>query len=513
MYSPSSARSLPKGQACLDCRRRKIRCDSVRPICGPCSRAERFEDCEYEGSGTPNIRKLEQSVFQVESRIMELEHQGRPPSLMLERPYSRGSRDTLDQIPVQILRQALDLFGPCAQEVGFFLNPRRFRYACLHGTGSDELPTALVSCVCLWADCISSTEPMASQENNFLSRALKTATTVLSSPHRLKIIYGIQTETFLCQYFLYKGRLLEAQYHLSVAVSYVVLGDLASIRSSRGSGSSQSPIFLQDCVEEGEAIIAFWTVFWLDKTLCSVLDFPSNFASVQVDIPWPLEMEDYERKQVPPQVQSAHTVQRFMEDAGGDNRDASCLAILAKSAALLDGATVIARRWRANMAPAEITAFLKPFMKLNDRIKNFRDSLPPPNSLAGCTSAAKPRVILAHTIAHAATIQLNRAFIAVNPRCRELSLAACTSIVWIVRAAGLRDVAYLNPIIGSLWLLTSQILSQEIAQLRTVPNAGAMVADLTSANDDIAASAALFSKNCPFMLYQVGQLGSLNRQM
>lgn len=192
------------------------------------------------------------------------------------------------------------------------------------GSGhSEELPPALLSSVCLWAACLSSSEPLASQENNFLSRALKKATTTLSfhllnsvvprtksvhrsSTHRLKVIYGIQIEVLLSQYFFHKGRLVEAQYHLSLAVSYVVMGNLSTIRSSRGSrASSRSPppndISPRDCVEEGELIVGFWTVFSLDKIWSSVLNFPSNFASEDasdVDTPWPLEMEEYERVSV-----------------------------------------------------------------------------------------------------------------------------------------------------------------------------------------------------------------------
>ncbi|KAJ6606182.1 hypothetical protein DFH09DRAFT_891696, partial [Mycena vulgaris] len=66
------------------------RCDSVRPICGPCSRAERFEDCEYmEGTGgTSNVQKLEESIYRIQNRIMHLERPGNiPPSVVLKNPY------------------------------------------------------------------------------------------------------------------------------------------------------------------------------------------------------------------------------------------------------------------------------------------------------------------------------------------------------------------------------------------------------------------------------------------
>ncbi|KAJ7494405.1 hypothetical protein B0H11DRAFT_1717609, partial [Mycena galericulata] len=292
------------------------RCDSVRPICGPCRRAARFEDCGYGDAGQiPNIQKLEESISHAESRIMELENPANKtrsprPSVMLKNPYTSSSNSqspelrfkehtTSTNLSSRIIDVPLQIFAPHAQAVGFFLNKERFWGACSRmGGGSDELPPALISSVCLWAACLSASEPLASQETEFLSRALKLATTTLPSTHRLKIVYGIQIEVLLCQYFLHKGRLVEAQYHLSVAVSYVVMGKLSAIRSSRG---SPPVIFPRDCIEEGELIVGFWTVYSMDKTWSSSLNFPSNFASQSpsdIDTPWPLEMEEYERVSV-----------------------------------------------------------------------------------------------------------------------------------------------------------------------------------------------------------------------
>ncbi|KAJ7184517.1 hypothetical protein C8R46DRAFT_462112 [Mycena filopes] len=522
-YSPS----LPKGSACMDCRRRKIRCDAARPICGPCSRAERFEDCEYEGMGVSNVQKLEESISQVRTRIMDLEHAGvfSPQHTPKPTHHSHGPRSTQSgsssshrsrshssptAMNPQTLHIALDTLVPYSREVGFFLNQKRFRNACLRMRGDEEdPPVALLNSICLWAACCSSPSgPFASHEDNFLAQALKTATTILPSNHRLKIIYGIQTEMLLCQYFLYKGRLVEAHYHLSVAVSYVVLGGLSGIRSSRGSRSASKSTTIsapRDSVEEGETIIGFWTVFALDKIWSSVLNFPSNFTvdSDAVDTPWPLEMEEYERN-LSPQFHSSHTIQRFLDDGSGDSDGPSCLGLLAKSAIFLDKATVMSGQWRPNMTPAETSSFLKPFTKLNTRIQKFRDRLPTPSPVA---AAAKARVILAHSIAHAATIQLNRPFMAVNPPCRDLCLAACRSIVWIVRTGGLRDVPSINPIIGSVWTMTVQVLTQEIGRLRHVSNAAALIADMMSGRDEIVAAATFFSKTCPFIQFQLEQMG------
>jgi hypothetical protein len=64
--------------------------------------------------------------------------------------------------------------------------------------------------------------------------------------------------------------------------------------------------------------------------------------------------------------------------------------------------------------------------------------------------------------------------------------------------ASLRNVAYTNPIIGSLWSAMSQILTQEITRLRALPNSATMVADFMGVKDDIGSNIAfVFAKNCP----------------
>lgn len=55
----------------------------------------------------------------------------------------------------------------------------------------------------------------------------------------------------------------------------------------------------RDQIEEGERINAFWAVFFIDR--CSAVAFCPPLAtsdidvSGQIDTPWPLEMETYER--------------------------------------------------------------------------------------------------------------------------------------------------------------------------------------------------------------------------
>ena len=46
--APREGRMLPRGAACLACRNRKVRCDSIKPQCGPCQKAgNRYGPCDY----------------------------------------------------------------------------------------------------------------------------------------------------------------------------------------------------------------------------------------------------------------------------------------------------------------------------------------------------------------------------------------------------------------------------------------------------------------------------------
>lgn len=51
------------------------KCDTVKPACGQCTRANRDDECEYtDGSYTSQARVLENDVTRLEERIQQLEH-------------------------------------------------------------------------------------------------------------------------------------------------------------------------------------------------------------------------------------------------------------------------------------------------------------------------------------------------------------------------------------------------------------------------------------------------------
>ncbi|TVY56061.1 Citrinin biosynthesis transcriptional activator mrl3 [Lachnellula cervina] len=72
--SATGARGQEKTISCVSCRRRKLRCDRIKPQCGTCSRLR--HKCEYPerrrnlGSKRRNMKELEERLAQVETRLV-----------------------------------------------------------------------------------------------------------------------------------------------------------------------------------------------------------------------------------------------------------------------------------------------------------------------------------------------------------------------------------------------------------------------------------------------------------
>ncbi|KAL1745531.1 hypothetical protein HDZ31DRAFT_36200 [Schizophyllum fasciatum] len=87
---------LKRGKACMNCRFLKIKCDGARPVCGPCLKHPKDDECEYDGPGRSRTKALEEQVHRLETRIQELENPGETtPSVTLHEPYSPSHQVSL----------------------------------------------------------------------------------------------------------------------------------------------------------------------------------------------------------------------------------------------------------------------------------------------------------------------------------------------------------------------------------------------------------------------------------
>ncbi|OCH91680.1 hypothetical protein OBBRIDRAFT_825183 [Obba rivulosa] len=82
--------TLQRGKACLRCRKRKMRCDGMKPACQQCVRAKKPEGCEYDdGKGKTRTQLMREHIARLELRIKQLEHpEQSSPAITLFDPHA-----------------------------------------------------------------------------------------------------------------------------------------------------------------------------------------------------------------------------------------------------------------------------------------------------------------------------------------------------------------------------------------------------------------------------------------
>ncbi|KAJ7434675.1 hypothetical protein FB451DRAFT_1571872 [Mycena latifolia] len=482
---------LQKGQACINCRRRKIKCDGDRPMCGPCSRySVAFGDCEYTQHGPSSGQMLKEQISILQARIEELEkpkHQrltltmprasashgytaspsqispanamGLGPLLnhfYLQQtsgnPIASSSMPT--ELPFIVLQALVHNFLHNAGCFGFFLDTQAFHDAVTSPNGRN-LPSVLLNVMHLWGVHLSQDQRITAYEPAFLAHALRSTASSLVGSHPRTVLHSIQASVLLAYYFIRNARFLEGKYHTSAAVSIAISAGLHRIRGAQG-GASPTPEALPpptDPLEEGERINAFWSVLTLNNCWASMDGSPSNVAygaaGLKIDTPWPLEPRHYRPHLLP--RHSSDTIARFLADAPDDA--ASGEALYAKAGILFETATRLAARYRTS----GISRNDPEFAGLDRKIDAFNAALP----------AIQSKVMLVvHTLAHVATIQLYNLLIKDHASARAKSLSAARAIAEILVKTDIPKVGLIDPVLAPLWTSTCLVFINEIARRR-----------------------------------------------
>jgi hypothetical protein len=195
----------------------------------------------------------------------------------------------------------LNSFLPYVSITGFFLNVPRFVNSFYATTANSRPSLALLSTIYLWGLKLAPVESFAAYEPVFLSRAIQGVAGALGTTHPHKAKHALQAELLLSNYFFWTGRFLEGRYHCGAAVSIAI--SLGSHRT-RSSQLSSSNINTTDLVEEGERINGFWSVLLNDGCWGVAMNVPSGMPdqkgpNARIDVPWPLDMIQYERVRTP----------------------------------------------------------------------------------------------------------------------------------------------------------------------------------------------------------------------
>ncbi|KAJ6557811.1 hypothetical protein B0H19DRAFT_1376394 [Mycena capillaripes] len=547
---PSSRRrrqQLNKGKACFNCRRRKVKCDAKKPICTPCARSTGggFYDCEFIGMGFRQSEILEEQISILEARIQEFEQpKGQRTSVALHNPYqpshdrgssspssngfvssgSASSPSTSHHSPnlIHEVCSLLNIDGlaltQCtkprsldfsltlirsfllhASHIGFFLGPQLFEV--LSSGAPRMVSPALLDVIYLWGAHLSSSDIFSVHESKFLSDALRSTATGLSNRHSSNaIIHTIQAEVLLAQYFFRNSRILEGKYHASAAVSITLSSGLHKIRSTDVRDSTRSTVSslppATTALEEGERINVFWAVLTLNNCWFTADGSPRDLSYAFVDTPWPLDIEAYSEHSHLLPFQSSATIENFL--ANFPDSGTSLSALYAKASVLFEQASRLAARFTENAGFGNPDTLCAEFSTLDAVIESFRRTLPPleqdnTNSL----------LLVIHTLAHVATIQLHNPFTLKSGVLRMRAGSAAKAVVGLVRQTNLRAFEYIDAIVGTLWTAACQVFITELSRAQYSQGGGTNVHQLSEAVETLLEAMSVFSRGCRMIELQL----------
>jgi hypothetical protein len=211
--------------------------------------------------------------------------------------------------------RSLDAFFQYAPALHFFLHQARFRHSVSLPLGNPSRPIpALINAIYLWGIVLSKKEDLLQSESLLASQVATQLGNAIPATPSHQILQIIQAKLLLVVYFIRIGRFLAGRHEAYSASSLAVACGLHKIRTAQPmpaftSFVDQIDLTLQeprDQIEEGERINAFWAVFLMDRFLAVAFGPPlvisdMDAPGMQIDTPWPLEMETYERvRTLPP---------------------------------------------------------------------------------------------------------------------------------------------------------------------------------------------------------------------
>ncbi|KAJ3769329.1 hypothetical protein FB446DRAFT_847790 [Lentinula raphanica] len=503
----------PKGTACINCRQRKIVSSIYRD-----SLPSFIPLLPYPSDAMENVlasvdQLLREEIAILETRLQQLEHPSDPsPSLTLQPAgSSSGSRS---HAPLNIslnMRQALfHSFLPYSFEFGFFLDHSRFAASIVSSSSQDQPFPSILSACQLFGAYLSPVNELSALQPAFLTQALYDTSTGLSrDPVHLarSILHSVQAEVLLAQYLFINGRALEGKYRISNAVSMVLGAGFHKIRATdayafhgRAGTHLISPPMSPE--EEGERINALWQVVILNACWTAADGSPSNIAyevpESRIDAPWPLDSGSYSQTSFPESVQSSRTIQNFLSNYPDNGH--SLLALHAKAAILFERASSLQRQYNPNMNLADATRFQQTFNNLNNAINNIAPILP---SVTGPNLSRETirRLLVVHTLCRVASILLHGTFEDQDRASNTQILTAAESVVMLLHSVNLRDFPFIDPIMGHLWSITTNVFIKEIKiNITTRVPRRLPLKDMMDSVEFIVATMQIFAPNSSFIV-------------
>ncbi|KAF7359789.1 hypothetical protein MVEN_00704000 [Mycena venus] len=444
--SPSKLRGRPSSylhKACENCRRRKIKCDSVRPHCLPCRlRPPRsLEPCRY--SHTPPdhtaqlasptdenvVPRIQQGNPHVEQIYLSDPYPMKDVSLAIEPGYSvlpavpvlQTAMEEPPQFAVKILIDAF--LGRFSEDDFFFLEPLQFRQSALLPLpyGHPERPSpALLSAVYLWGTRISSKSPPPEfeyTEEDLLALTVHNLAHDIHLSRRMThhtsfLVQTIQAEVLLSLWYLNAGETLLGRYHSMAATSFVGALHSSLLQFVSLEKGSSTPA---DGAEFAEREKVLWAVIVLDKMWLAASVLPSNSPASP--------------------MASSHTIPPTIIYWGHVP-----FGLLATASLLFERSVIL------STAPIERQDFAE-FLTLDQQLDAFQQGLPSMES-PDCALPTDQTLLAAHSLANVASIRLHAPHIPIRPESTRRAFVAADRVISDFTRADVLDWNHANPIFG-----------------------------------------------------------------
>ncbi|KAJ3934019.1 MAG: hypothetical protein NXY57DRAFT_745430 [Lentinula lateritia] len=507
----AATHQLAKGTACIDCRRRKVKCGGEFPSCKRCVRGGYGLDCQYvDERGKTGVQLLEASVTRLETRLAELQILAAEKQQVLEIYVpGRGGlrRNAFDQdpmfrlvppghairpvtslpdgwwervrMPLEIAKTLMDYFAPCAFQFGFFMHGPRLCQLMFSQSNFCLLSPNLLNVIYLWGIHLSGDERLLAHEPLFLTRAV---TFDLSGQQSQHVVHNIQAEILFVAYFLRLGNVNSAMHRLNSALSLCISYGLHKQASNRPNTALHLPP-PRDSIDQGERIDAFWTTFLFYKAL-DMKHMISLIMDESIDTPFPFEMSAYEGGIVPSNLGGVRTLKSFVNAPGADLSHGA-LALTAKAAALFERARYYGENGHLVLYPDE--------QKFEEDLLFFIESVPPLSQFVG--PYTKYTWITVVTLLQVAVIHLHgsRKYNASNRKCLDAAQMAANLIASFNH---LNNVQYIHPIMASLWFTICEALIAGIRESQNMNLAVSSNEHLVQSLVTVVHAMETFSCNC-----------------
>ncbi|CAE6516445.1 unnamed protein product [Rhizoctonia solani] len=508
---------LPRGGACLVCRRRKQKCDATKPQCNECISAGR--SCQYEDETyRTRTQSLQDRIKELEAQIRLLEgkksssssttgseylsgtssvHLSPSPGLSPRASSSASSRDASRTPITPTVVSADDIFplivSPSSPSSAYSTSDMFPNY--LKSTGPDPPPHVVGRLLDIFihrhSQCgfelhlgrvMRAVQPGAAEP---LTPVLLDAMLLMFTLKRAMAMFGL--------YYYFKGRLLEGHVHTAHATRLAVALGLHKLDSRifrpGPAPTPKQPFEIRrwqprDPVELGEAINLWWGCHNTEMA-GSTLNGLSPCVSLEDDVTtvWPRLLSEFESGR--PLPDDNYSVNSLLDPQTSAitvsvSRD-NVKSLISKSYILMVWAAKLDIERVANHQGSE--EWWIRFERCDQAINQFMETMPPVQLSRNVEELAY--LIIVHTAIYCSQLQLHNALAEFelamgaqrypngrNPdgslggvsyaRCNE----ACRATVLAAAIVVDIDLSYMIMFIGIAWVCVAEVLIREIPRLK-----------------------------------------------